>query len=1075
MADNSGSIGEESMKRAKAYADAMKRAEESLERQKKITKIIGNDLFGIDENAFFRNLSEGEYAAKTQEFSQAINKATMEARAEAAKLDDTFSKMFAKKSKGSKEFSEKFIKDLKLAGVDTKKLNSLFDKEGKLVGSISETMKDLGPEAFKFEEQLNKTLKPTKKMQEGINKSKETIQQLNDSIEMTNDALERAKKPTFSLAAGFNHIGQNIAKGIMPKLKEFDVAIKKAQIDTGINFTENAAQMSLLTSDTARFGLSIGDTTELMGALGSELRTANFSVLKEAAGDLAAMQKATGLTGAETGKLAKEFMLFGQSAKDVADYSADVMNQARVYGVSGKEIMGDIAANLSRMRTMGFVGGEQSLARMALEAKRLGMSVDSIFNVAERARTIEGSMEMAAELQLAGGSFAQIDPMQLLSAARTGPEELQKILGQMGSDVGAWVKDKNGKEEFQFDPIDRDRLKMVADATSMELGELQTMIAKNAEDVRKADLFGGLGGSLDGLTEEQKAFIMNATKIGKDGKLELAAKIDGVSDMNDLAKMNKTSIDALIDAEVKKKESLEEQAEQNMTFDESLTAFKESFMNIFTLLHYPLQKLTEGLQWVTSTLGGFGKAMVLGAVVFGAIIFNSAKAIIQGINMAKGFMLALKGGGFYSGIKQTFKDVGSNVKSIFSFGKKGKGDGSPDLAKNLSKTASDGDKAGSASRGSGDGLKGLAKGLTSMAGKKIPDGIKNTKSAAPALLFMLAGIPTLLTLGVLIGPLKGMVVRGFEAIASGMNAMSKIKEPRKAAGTMALIGLSLIPFAYALQMMTDVSWTAVVAGLGFLLISAGIIMALGFLMKTGAGAVAILAGAFAMIAIAGAILIFAVALNAMVPAAEALSQVGFGWLFEMGMALLGAAPGLLLGGIALLIAAPAILAGSFMLGLATDPLMKIAQTDWSGMASFADSLFLLGPAMLAFAASGLLLFNPLMLLGMVTMLAAIGTLGSIMQSLGPNLEQGASGIERMAEGVIKLEQAVSNLDTEKLSSLRNLAFSFATGGAGMGKMVAALSGGGEGGSERKVVHVVQLQLDGKMLKEIELRDNKHRT
>jgi hypothetical protein len=132
--------------------------------------------------------------------------------------------------------------------------------------------------------------------------------------------------------------------------------------------------------------------------------------------------------------------------------------------------------------------------------------------------------------------------------------------------------------------------------------------------------------------------------------------------------------------------------------------------------------------------------------------------------------------------------------------------------------------------------------------------------------------------------------------------------------------------------------------------------------------------------------------------------------------------------------------------------------------------------MLAFGVAGLLLFNPLMLIGMVTMFAALGALGSIMSTLGPNLQQGADGIERMADGVIKLEQAVANLDTDKLSSLRSLAFSFALGGESMGKMVTALSGGGgEGGSERKVVHVVKLELDGKMLKEIELRDNKHRT
>lgn len=1060
MADNSGSIGEESLKRAKAYSDAMKRAEDSLERQKKITKIIATDLFGIDENAFFRNLSEGEYAAKTQEFSQAINKATMEARAEAAKLDDTFSKMFEKKSKGSKEFSEKFIKDLKLAGVDTEKLNGLFDKEGKLIGSISETMQSLGPEAFVFEQQLNKTLKPSKKMQEGINQSKQTIQELNDSIEMTTDALERAKKPTFDLASGFNHIGQNIAKGIMPKVMEFDGAIKQAQINSGINFTENAAQMSLLTSDTARFGLSIEQTTELMGGLGSELRTANFSVLKEAAGDLAAMQKATGLAAADTGKLAKEFMMFGQSSKDVADYSADVMNQARIYGVSGKEIMGDIAANLSKMRTMGFVGGEQSLARMALEAKRLGMSIDDVFSVARKARSIEGAMEMAAELQLAGGSFAQIDPMQLLSAARKGPEEMQKILAQMGSDVGAW-NEENGK--YEFDPIDSDRLQMVADATGMSMDSLTNMIAKNAEDVKKADLFGGFGASLDGLTEEQKAFIMNATKIGEGGELELAAEVSGVGDIKDLAKMSQESIVEAMKAEADKKKSLEEQAQQNMSFKESLTAFKESFMNIFTLLQGPLQILTNIIQSITS-MGNIGKGIVLAAVGFGAILFSSARAIIQGMNMAKGFQMAMKGGSFFDGIKQSFK-------SLNPF-KKGEVTGNP--MDDFNKTGKKGDKVGGASSESGGGLKGLAEGLKAMGGDGVLKGIGNTFLAGFALLAMIPAIPGLVVLGV-VGLAKESVVRGFEAVADGMTAMGKVKNIFKAAGVMALIGLSLIPFAYALQMMTDISWTAVVAGLGFLLISAGIISILGTIMSSGVGAIAILLGAAAMIVIAGAVLVFAFALNAMVPAAEALSQVGFGWLFEMGMALLGASPGLLLGGLALLIAAPAILAGSFMLGLAVDPLMKIAQTDWSGLGGFANGLLLLGPSMLVFAASGLLLFNPLMVLGMYTMFTALGSLGSIMQTLGPNLEQGASGIERMAEGIVKLEQSVSNLDTDKLSSLRNLAFSFAAGGASMSKMTAALSGGrAEGGSERKVVHVVQLQLDGKMLKEIELRDNKHR-
>jgi hypothetical protein len=85
---------------------------------------------------------------------------------------------------------------------------------------------------------------------------------------------------------------------------------------------------------------------------------------------------------------------------------------------------------------------------MAAKAEMLRIKVDSIFDVAKRARTIEGAMDMASQLQLAGGSFSRINPMELLSAARRGPEELGKILTSMGGDVGSWVKDMNGNETF---------------------------------------------------------------------------------------------------------------------------------------------------------------------------------------------------------------------------------------------------------------------------------------------------------------------------------------------------------------------------------------------------------------------------------------------------------------------------------------------------------------------------------------------------------------------------------------------------------------------------------------------------
>ena len=101
-----------------------------------------------------------------------------------------------------------------------------------------------------------------------------------------------------------------------------------------------------------------------------------------------------------------------------------------------------------------------------------------------------------------------------------------------------------------------------------------------------------------------------------------------------------------------------------------------------------------------------------------------------------------------------------------------------------------------------------------------------------------------------------------------------------------------------------------------------------------------------------------------------------------------------------------------------------------------------------------------------------------MSTLGPNLSQGANGIERMAEGVGRLEAAVAAMDMEKLSKLQSLASVIAVGGANIGKFADSMrgsSGGDSGGGGGTTRHIVEIQLDGKKLKEIEIRDNKYST
>ena len=45
------------------------------------------------------------------------------------------------------------------------------------------------------------------------------------------------------------------------------------------------------------------------------------------------MQKATGLNADNVAKLTKEFVMFGRSASDVADYAGEVMKEAQGFGL----------------------------------------------------------------------------------------------------------------------------------------------------------------------------------------------------------------------------------------------------------------------------------------------------------------------------------------------------------------------------------------------------------------------------------------------------------------------------------------------------------------------------------------------------------------------------------------------------------------------------------------------------------------------------------------------------------------------------------------------------------------------
>lgn len=822
---------------------------------------------------------------------------------------------------------------------------------------------------------------------------------------------QKSTKEIFSLRKGISSLGKELKKRGIDRMFEFDQAISDAQKNFGIMFkgvgVEGAATMTNLTMQTAEFGMTVGQTTQQMSMLSEEIRSIDRSTLMQMTESLAAVEKATGLSAEATASLAGDLINMGANSERVEEAFKTANVQAKLMGVNTRRVLVGMERNIKRMREFGFQGGEESLARMAAQAERLRVEVDSIFNVSERARSIEGAMEMAAELQLAAGSFANINPMDLLSAARKGPEEMQKILKQMGGDIGDF-NEKTG--EMTFDPVDADRLKIVADATGMKVTELQNMFAKTAQDNAKLSMFPESMFAFEG-GEEAKAMMADMMEFNKEtGQIEVKADSDlaDILDGRDISMLGPGEIDQLMKDRKARAADLEEQARQNKSLKDSFDALMNTLVNTFTIFQPAIEFLADilnGFNKMINSLPGELKVIV-GMLVGGLLIFKSSVGrLLTGLPKALG---GLMGGG----------------------GKGGPGGGI--FGKLFKKKAEAQGNMPAGGGGKGGGFLGsLAQGIKSFSGVKMKDILKVTLSltaiAAGLAVFGAAmmtmggfeALPQLAMASLSLGVLGGSVV-----LLSKLMGSVDMGNLVKGALAMVIVGTSLIPFAFAMQMLTDVDWGSVLAGIGIMFLSVLALMALGALMM-------------------GPQILFLL--------------VGAGILVAVGAALMVAAGGLL---------------------LAAEAFKGLADIDWGGFSQMGDALLSVIPGLLGFSVAAMAFLNPFAILGLLTMIGLLSGLAAVMEPLAEFMVTAADGMDRFSEGLERLNAAVAALDMDRIQDLADISEGLANAAA-MGNLAAAMqelstnmgsaNGGGGAGGERKIT--INLKLNGRDIQNYIVEDN----
>jgi hypothetical protein len=295
--------------------------------------------------------------------------------------------------------------------------------------------------------------------------------------------------------------------------------------------------------------------------------------------------KGTGVGIQHAAKLVAQFELLGMSTQKSQETIQGIVDTTERMGVNTTKVLKNVSENFKRLNTFAFKDGVKGMAKMASYAEKFRIDFDASINSADKARTLDGAIEMASQLQVLGGEFTKADPFELFHLSRNDPAKYTQKLNEMVKGMSQLVKTADGFK-LQTSPQDLDRLKLAAEATGVPFENLVEQSEKFAEiQAMNKQLIGSA------FSKEQRETIQAMAKLdSKSGIYKVLGK--------DISTLSAQEVEAL---KVQQK-TLKERAEASQTFD-------EKFNNTIQSMKYTLLPILDGINAVFDTIHPYLKGI----------------------------------------------------------------------------------------------------------------------------------------------------------------------------------------------------------------------------------------------------------------------------------------------------------------------------------------------------------------------------------------------------------------------------------------------------------------------------------
>ena len=287
-------------------------------------------------------------------------------------------------------------------------------------------------------------------------------------------------------------------------LREEMVAAYPATLRLGYGIDQLSSMMTTMMGETGRFNLISQGTIE------QAAKTARAFV-----GDLS-----------EMGKVFSQFEKVGLGAADASNAIDKAGLSSLSLGLNSKKTTTELRENIGKLNEYGFQNGVQGLNRMVQKANEFRMSMNSVYQVADKVFSPESALELSANLQVLGGAIGDFnDPLKLMYMATNNVEGLQDAL--IGA-AGSLTTYNQEQGRFEITGVNLRKAKAMAQELGISYEELAKGAIAASERSAAASALMTNGLIMD---DKEKEFLTNLSQM-KEGKMVIEVPKSLMSEFN---------------------------------------------------------------------------------------------------------------------------------------------------------------------------------------------------------------------------------------------------------------------------------------------------------------------------------------------------------------------------------------------------------------------------------------------------------------------------------------------------------------------------------------------------------------